>query len=157
MGKRGPKKQPLELKLLTGSYEAHRDGDLHKQPRPQPVGVVEPPAGLGEVGLQFWHDHFDMLKELGLLTDPDVYLFGKLCFAVESLDQIDADLREQGFTYTNTKGDQSRNPLTFQRRDVAAEVHKLTARFGMTPADRSGMQVDKPKKESKVRFKPLGT
>ena len=157
MVKNGRPRKPTALKLLDGTFRKDRETPIENQPTPSPVGKVQPPSVLGKVGLKFWHDHFELLKGLGLLTDPDVYLFGQLCLAVESLASIDEDIKKHGLTYINKDGEIKRNPITIQRRDIAAEVHKLTARFGMTPADRSGMQVDKPKRESKVKFKPLGT
>jgi phage terminase small subunit len=137
----GPPPKPTALKILQGNPGR----------RPLPVGEPTPPAGAqppdyvkaDPVLLVEWHRNATRLTRLGLLTEIDDEALAMMCVL---------NLRLRAVVLASSDpGNQAGAILgTSSIIDLSKELRMLWARFGMTPADRARVKVEKPKPESKL-------
>lgn len=130
MAGRPPK--PTALKLLHGNPGKRKLND--QEPKP-PVGA-QPPAYIKAdlVLLAEWNRHAPRLTKLGLLTEIDDDALAVLC------------VLEVKFRDLLAGGDASTTALAF----LSKELRALWSRFGMTPADRARVKVEKPQAPGKL-------
>jgi len=134
MGKRGPPPQPQHLRLLKGDARPSRA----KPPIEATIApeLPAPPAFIGGHALDEWHAVAGELHRLGLLSVLDVGplaawccaagRFRAACEALQALPESERLL---------VKGEPQ--PLARIVRNVAAEMHRLGAPFGLSgPASR---------------------
>lgn len=129
---------PTALKLLRGNPGKRKlNAD---EPKP-PVGA-QPPAWLkaNPVLLAEWSRHAGRLTKLGLLTEIDDDALATLCVLEVKFREIVADAP-------------SVTALAF----LSKELRALWSRFGMTPADRARVKVEKAKPETKLSRFTNGT
>jgi phage terminase small subunit len=133
----GPPPKPTALKVLTGNPGKRRLNDAEPKP---PVGA-QPPAYVkaDPTLLSEWHRHAARLTKLGLLTEIDDDALATLCVLQVRMKDALAVSRGEGAVLG-----------TGVILDLAKELRMLWARFGMTPADRSRVKVEKPKPETKL-------
>jgi phage terminase small subunit len=127
MAGRPPK--PTALKLLQGNPGKRKLND--QEPKPA-AGARMPEwfADRPELAAE-WNRHAPRLEKLGLLTEIDDSALTAICI-------LEVRLREIG----SIPGS---NPI-----DVTRELRALWGRFGMTPADRVRVKVEKAAPESKL-------
>lgn len=127
----GPPPKPTALKVLQGNA-GHRPLNDRE---PKPRAGAEPPDSIkaDPALLKEWNRHAPRLLKLGLLTEIDDDALAMLCcFQVAFAEWV--------------KGDVKTGALI----ELSKELRALWARFGMTPADRSRVKVDKPAPETKL-------
>lgn len=127
----GPPPKPTALKLLAGNPGHRKLNDKEPKPAigaPPPAWIKAEPALLAE-----WNRHAGRLTRLGLLTEVDDDALATLCVLSLKFRELVAD--EAGPT-----------PLSF----LSKELRALWSRFGMTPADRARVKVEKPPPETKL-------
>lgn len=128
----GPPPKPTALKVLEGNPGKRRLNDRE----PKPTVGCRPPDWLAGEALVEWEKHAPRLERLGLLTEIDGEALAALCvllvqFATEA---------------------QAEEPKTSKLMFLSKELRGLWSRFGMTPADRSRVKVEKKDKpESKLQ------
>ena len=129
----GPPPKPTALKLLAGNPGHRKLND--KEPKPA-IGAA-PPAWIkaDPVLLAKWKFHAPRLTRLGLLTEIDDTALGMVCVLEVRLEDL---LVIEGIATTDAI------------LDLSKELRQLWSRFGMTPADRSRVKVEKPPPESKL-------
>lgn len=129
MAGRPPK--PTALKLLQGNPGRRKLND--QEPKP-PLGA-EPPAWIKNDPelLVEWKRQSPRLEKLGLLTEIDGDALATLCAL------------EVRFRLMVREGAGASSLAT-----VAKEKRALWSRFGMTPADRVRVKVERPKPEGKL-------
>jgi hypothetical protein len=132
MGKRGTKNKPTALKKLTGN--PGRRPLPKNEPMPPPVDPSHSSEFKGE-SLEW----FNMLKDLGILTEADVpaFRFMRLhyLFALKAANRLQA-------------GSMTRTDLGNWRNDSAAFL-RYASQFGMTPSARASLSVIAPEKKEK--------
>lgn len=120
---------PTALKLLKGEKRPSRINQAEAKPRAgadAPASIMGDPAVLAE-----WNRQAPRLLKLGLLTEIDDDALAMMCvLQVAFADWV--------------KGDVKTGALI----ELSKELRALWSRFGMTPADRSRVKVDKPKPET---------
>jgi P27 family predicted phage terminase small subunit len=138
MGRRGPPKQPLELKLLNGTYRRDRDGDLAE--RVVVLGEPKKPEDLPPEASAFWEQWVPRLVELGIAKDVDAPALEQMCFWWARSKELRQVLQKI-----------SRAVLTkeyFRTQVLAAQADKsfnnIASRFGLTPADRTRLRNELP-------------
>lgn len=136
MGERGPAPKPTHLKVLQGD---RRDRINDAEPQPS-SGDVAPPFALTKQAQQVWDRLAPDLQAKGVLTPWDVDLFAELCEAVVRLRE-----KRRGSRQKAEKGGAS--PMR-EYQTALDMVVKLASRFGMTPSDRSKLEVDRGDEQS---------
>lgn len=146
MGKAGPKTLPTAVKIANGTHRIDRHGDPNLEPKPEQLSENPiAPSTLGPVGVEQWNILAPQLRSLGLLTQLDLPALELMCAAYDELAQCNEELSKTPTFYATDKGTLCQHPMVNQRKNLRAEIKRLMACFGMTPSDRAGVQITKPK------------
>lgn len=148
MGKRGPAPKPTNLRILEGN--PGRRAINYDEPKPKPI-APKPPTWLNKESKRIWKQLAEKLELLGLLTEVDLYDFQNLCLAAAQLRQAQTVLDEKGLIMETPSGYLQQRPEVSIVHKNMEMVAKLSAKFGLSPADRVGLGV-KPKDKEKDPF-----
>jgi phage terminase small subunit len=121
----GPKPIPNELKQRTGTYRADRHGTGGMVRILPTEGTPEPPATLGQVGLQAWHRIFEHSPWIHGVLD-----YTAVQITCENLDEL-AQLRSH--VADNPENWRDRASL----RALEKQIIAMFALLGLTPSDRA--------------------
>lgn len=147
-GHAGSIPKPTALKILHGESRPSRLNN--NEPKPG-MGAIVPPEDLSEEALEVWHVLADDLIRTGVLRSWDVEAYAEYCEAVVSKREAQRHLDEEGEVIDYPVFDRSgvevstrpvANPWWKVRVESAEMMRKGQARFGLTPADRSRLQVN---------------
>ena len=134
MGRRGPKPTPTSILKLRGSRWANRPNE----PIP-PDSEIRPPSWLTQSGRAVWDQMAPICLAMGTLTVADVNRFARYC---------------------NAHGAYQASPESYdvgQFSTLSAALAKYEAQFGLGPADRANLKVErKEEKPTKQRFFKCG-
>lgn len=135
MGKRGPKKTPKPILELRGSLRARgrTDNAIFNEKE------IVCPAWLNGEARNTWDRMIPQLELLGLISEIDVFAFARYCL--------------YGVLWLKELGNPGRTEATLER--YANQLNRLESSFGLTPAARASVKVEKPK-EKGVFEKMLG-
>jgi P27 family predicted phage terminase small subunit len=121
-----------KLKALQGHSRF-----IKNVPDVKPILKIWPaPADLGEAGRSLWLNQGPLLVKAKVLTDLDEPLFKLLCRSLDILDMTDKTLAAEGLTVMS-KAATKAHPAIKLRGEAVAHVLALSARFGLTPYDRT--------------------
>lgn len=141
MGQRGPAPKPTRLRILQGNPREHRLN--HAEPMPEAIITPPPPPQhLPQIAKEVWIEVAEELCRARLLTTLDLKLLEVYCETYSQYRRADAFVNEHGtqFTVTNSK-DQIQvvreNPAVAIRRSCMAQMRKISAHLGLSPAVRS--------------------
>jgi P27 family predicted phage terminase small subunit len=153
MGERpGPPPKPTALKLLHG--ETRPSVVNYNEPVPPDEEVV-PPEGMSDEALKVWYSMSAGLIRAGVLHPWDNLAYAEFCEAAVTAREAQRWLDEEGEVIDtpitdrngNISGHRSVvNPWWKVRREASTAIFAGAARFGLTPADRTRIQVEKPTK-----------
>ncbi len=121
---RGRKPKPTALKILAGAQPCRIN---YQEPR-LPVGGLDPPAWLDEIGKEHWRELAPVLQGSGLLTEGDRPALAELCNEYSTiLKDVDADKAKDRY-------------------------RRLLVEFGLTPSSRSRIRAtaDGPRDDLEV-------
>lgn len=146
MGKRGPAKEPTHLRVLKGTAKA---ADLEDEPTPAARPVEAPDEFVGDA-LEIWNTYAPDLIAKKVLTAWDVEAFSAWCDAAMRLrtarrhldeegEVVEADVFDRNGTPTGTR--RVKNPWMQVWKDANEVLARLGSRFGLTPSDRSQIEV----------------
>jgi P27 family predicted phage terminase small subunit len=149
MGRRGPKPQPTQFKILRGNPGC-RPLNIH-EPQPSPEGIVMP-EHLGEIATTQWNSLLPMLQATRVMTRADVEALARYCDTYEWWIDTRAKLKKEGDTYPilNDKGEVkyiAQRPEVSIAHKLATQLRQLEADFGLSPAARVSLKVDPDAKE----------
>lgn len=139
--KPGPPKKPAELKLLQGNPGERR---LPKREIEIPEPNATPPLLTGR-GREEWDRLAPLLKTLGLLKTIDREVLICYCQAVHDYDWAVRTLRKDGKIVRAGNGTKIPHPALAIQKRAASEILKFSVQFGMTPAARAGIDLEKGK------------
>lgn len=148
-GKGGGPAKPTALKLLHG--ETRPSQVNYNEPQPTEDEVV-PPEGMSDEALKVWYRISDDLIKTGVLQPWDSDAYAEYCEAVVTAREAQAALDEEGEVITTPIVDRNGkvsghrtavNPWWKVRREASNAIFAGAARFGLTPADRTRIQVDR--------------
>jgi P27 family predicted phage terminase small subunit len=139
----GRRPTPVRLKLLRGNPGQRRIGDVFEPPKPSEP--PKPPSFLAGHALEEWGRVAPNLTLLGLLTDLDVTTLAAYCVAYQHWRTAEELLKElaevhpkaHGLLVRGSKGQAKSNPLLQVSREAAADMVRIAAEFGFSPAARS--------------------
>ena len=138
MGKRGPQKTPTNTLEKRGSWRAKTRED---EPVFDDVKSYQPPKRLGDEGKKVWNKLFPVLQNKGVIKEPDLQALERYCFWWDRWNMV----------IDTCPGD------TIQLKKIEEALSKLEASFGLTPATRANIKVEKTeKKDEKERFFKVG-
>jgi len=149
MGRRGPKPQPTQFKLLRGNPGC-RPLNVH-EPQPPSDGISMPPH-LGEVAAARWQELLPMLQATRVMTRADVEALARYCDTWEWWLAVRAKLKAEGDTYPilNDGGEIkyiAQRPEVSIAHKLAGQLRQLESDFGLSPAARASLKVDPDAKE----------
>ena len=139
---KGRKPKPTTLKILQGNPGRR---PLNKQ-EPKPKGGVRCSAWLHEYGKREWRRLAPELLRLGLLTKADQTTFACYCQAVAEVQLALECINEMGRTYKAGEREKA-NPAVSHLKSFLQEARAFGALFGLSPSDRSRLDVRTPDDE----------
>lgn len=147
MGERGPKRRPTELLKGQGSWR----GKARDKVEPKPTkGIPRRPTWLRPEAAKYWPELAKVLSEMGVLTLADKTGLALLCEPLADYlmarDVVEAAAEKEGvmFISTTEKGNVIQHPAVGVMNKAWERVVKMLREFGLTPASRAGLQVEKP-------------
>jgi P27 family predicted phage terminase small subunit len=129
-------RKPDSLKKLAGTARPDRN-----RPEPQLERVTRPrcPRDLPEPARPYWRKLAAVLGPAGTLTRADLPALADLCLCLARVAECERDLSEHGLLLPGRAGGVVKNPAATLAGQYRTAALRLFARFGMTPADRSGV------------------
>jgi len=153
MAKRGPKPTPFKVLQARGSWRAQgrQSGENLDQKRPAcPKRLIkkrqtEDGETIRRVAKATWYRLAPGLHAAGLLVDKDREMFELLCGSFGLACLADAKIDSEGAVTPGSTGSLVKSPWVSIRDGAVAQVIKLAACFGLSPADIAGVRaLEKP-------------
>jgi P27 family predicted phage terminase small subunit len=149
MGRRGPRPEPTALKILKGN-PGKRSLNLN-EPEPPNVKDLKPPEWLDKRAKEEWYRLVPILSDMGLFTELDVFCLSRYCSTVSLWNQVAEMSQNSELIYEVKKENKMGETYTSHYRErpelsimlkLSSDLLKYEKEFGMTPAARSGLNVD---------------
>lgn len=158
MGRRGPTPLPSNIKRLKGTYRADRAAP--NEPEPE-VSIPTPPKwlrqtdwGLGAANV--WNYLAPRLAELDLITEVDKYRLAIYCDAVARVAHWRREIKKHGPVQVTETGYRAQNPEMGYLSQAIKDEAKYGSLFGLSPADRTRISVEKKDEPTSNRFAAFG-
>ena len=136
MGKRGPRPQPTNLKLLEGVVNQRRIN--FNEPKPKIMKrTPKPPGFLGTVAKAEWRRIAGELFRLGLLTNLDITALGAYCQCYSTWLEANENIKKHGVLVKAQSGFPVQSPYVSISNRAMVEMRRWLAEFGMTPSSRT--------------------
>ena len=149
MGARGPKPLPSNVRAFTGSRRPLRAADLSDGIHPE-VGIPSTPQHLAPEAAKEWRRVTPLLLELNLLTKVDRAALELYCRAYGRLQQVERAITAKqkqlvadgqdptdALMQPTPTGFIRESALSRQAAELAQQVDRYLASFGMSPSSRS--------------------
>ncbi len=148
MGKRGPKRTPENLKVLSGTFRASRD---HATAKPAPL-AGDPPGWLPVEAKEKWSALAPLLQRLGLLTAADSDEFARYCLFHARAVEAEGDIEARGLLVKSARGDGQliKNVSVQIARDYHQACGKIADKFGLNPLNRQNVAVQLDEEPSEM-------
>lgn len=137
---RGRKPNPERLRLLGSVSATER----------MAIGGTEPPEcpdWLDEEAKKEWARIVPPLAAKCLLTPVDAATLAAYCQAYSSYKAAELTVRQEGRTMENAKGEIKLHPLARYSLQLLAEIRRLGAEYGLSPASRTRINAPPPRNE----------
>jgi P27 family predicted phage terminase small subunit len=138
-----PPRRPNHLKILAGERE---DRINRNQPLPAESTIV-PPVKLSKGAQEVWDRLAPDLIDKGVLTSWDVDLFAVYCDAAAAYYECSAAMGSSYAVKGSVRDTTVKNPLWRVMRDCADTMRSIGGKFGLTPSDRAGIDVNMVEKK----------
>lgn len=143
----GRKPKPTRMKLLQGNPGRRPLPENEPQPKAA-ERTPNVPAWLDGDAKAIWREHARDLWEVGLLTQIDREALAVLCETTALYRTAVEMIRAQGVVWTSPEtGYTQQSAWATVRNQTLSKMQSLWAEFGMTPASRTRIEVEKPEKE----------
>lgn len=156
---RGKKPRPTKLQVeLYGDTSGRRKNQIEPE---APTGKPTCPAHLGDIARAEWESICDQLESVQLLSPVDGRVLEIYCTTYENwrvcCDDIQKHRAEHagtGITHLsdNTQSEMSR-PIATRMEKLQDQMFKYLVEFGLTPAARARMRINKPAEPNSRTFK----
>ena len=143
----GPAPKPTRLKLLQGN--PGRRPLPKSEPHPE-IGVPTRPQWLLPEAKREWSRIVPELRRLGLLAKIDRAMLSMWCQCWGMYVEAVKDIRDNGMSYSKEDGYEGQRPSVSIMNKMIEKMTALSARFGMTPSDRSRISVATPEAKNEV-------
>lgn len=152
MKRTGPPGTPSHLRILRGNPGRRPINDQEAHPEAK---IPPCPSHLDDEAKKEWRSISKQLLELGLLTKIDKAALAGYCVAwsswIEALEQLKA-----GKVFKTPSGYPVLSPWWAIATQADKQMHRYLTEFGLTPASRSRIHVQPPKKEESKLAKFIG-
>jgi P27 family predicted phage terminase small subunit len=135
-GMAGRPPKPIEQHLKEGTYRKDRhSGALVVTTPGTGIAHLGPPAHLTTLQREIWIELARMLDTI--VRESDAPMVELAAVAYSSYRVLEDDVRSSGYTFVDDKGNVKANP-SVQMRDRSMKMFMdLSARLGLSPADRA--------------------
>ena len=142
-------KKDKSKKILTGTFRACREKAGAGKPITKTETIPDPPEVVTGDGLALaeWERVAPLLYQAGLLSDLDVTGLAMYCKSYARHVGAEIALKEEPLIVTSATGGLVKNPLISISSMAISDMLKLGRQFGMTPASRSNVTINKTRKE----------
>ncbi len=113
------------------------------EPKPQ-AGTAARPRWLSKGARVHWDDLVEQLAALGVLTQADGVALALLADAIADYVAASKDVQERGLLVDGRENTRVKNPSVQFKNEAHERIIKLGAQFGLTPAARCRLSVNKP-------------
>jgi P27 family predicted phage terminase small subunit len=139
----GRNRKPRILKEMQGSLNVTRDN--HPVPQvPEMLSMSMPTdLRLTEYGSKVWDQLAPNLVKAGILKETDIQAFAVYCNEYARYLKMAEYIFEHGETYMTATGNPSKRPEVSIMNEALKVVNSYQTRFGLTPADRDRIKVEK--------------
>ncbi len=144
MGKRGPKPTPTAVLEQRGAWRAasrkaagEPQVTLCDQPAPEWMSIEARP---------YWEEIAPILVDMGVLAAGDRMALALMCDQLAGYVTARRKVKREGSVCTSATGAPYQHPAVGVANKCWANVVKLAAEFGLTPASRTGVRVEKPER-----------
>ena len=133
----GPPPKPTAMLKLSGSWRARG-----RKNEPTPVSRTPPsPPWLDDEGKKAWKQIVPILERMRVITEADGFALAVLCEAWSRYRRATDMLNQYGDVYPVKNPDGSlkmlrRSPYSAMQMELALNVRRMLAEFGLTPAAR---------------------
>ena len=155
MAKPGPKPTPTKTLKLRGSWRA---GERKDEPQPA-EGIPDKPEWLSDHASIIWDQMCEQIDSMGLLTKVDGNPLARYCTLWVRWREAEDHIAEKGMVCTlyNLDGQiigAKAWPHVRIASDLSNQLYRLEQQFGIGPANRVGLSVEKKLAEitGKKRF-----
>lgn len=140
MGKRGPAKTPVALRLVTGE---HRPSHLNlDEPIAPDEGLVCPDDANDRVR-EVWTEAVEWLTKMKIARTPDRYTLRAYCEAVDHYERATAISSQSPPVIRNDRGYFVANPAWRAQDRAALTLLRFSQEFGFSPSARSSIEATK--------------
>lgn len=137
----GPAPLPTEIKKATGNRGKRPLND--QEPSPENLDDKSPPEWLDDIAKEEWARVLPVLEKNKVLTEMDVSALEGYCRAYSILREASEDIKEIGLLVTGDNGISYQNPNLKIVTEYSKIVKGFLQEFGMTPASRTRVKVEK--------------
>jgi len=141
----GPAPEPTVLRLAKGNRGKRPINDQEPQPK---LCIPRKPVVLQGNAATEWYKITKSLSSLGLLTEIDTTAIAAYCQVYARWCEAEKELRKNGMIIKAPSGYPMLSPYLSIINACLNQMKGFLAEFGMTPASRSRVKVDKPKENS---------
>jgi P27 family predicted phage terminase small subunit len=127
-----------ELKKRQGTFRPDRTKPARQQGDP-----LRMPSGLAHDVQAAWRRFAPLVAEHGV-TPADATALLDLCTCVVRLAQAEAAIAEHGVLVEGYRGSLVKNPAVTIAMQYRAALHRWCDAFGLTPASRAKLALEKP-------------
>lgn len=159
MGARGPAPKATNMRILEGNPSRRPINSDEPQPEPGAVCPFWATTGAREV----WEEVAPILINCGILTQADQVMFAAWCDAVANYKAVSLEIEAVNYKHVcNSNLAHARDlavepaycqkeikSLIASQRNYAELMIRFGTKFGLSPGDRTGLKVSKPKERSK--------
>jgi P27 family predicted phage terminase small subunit len=150
---KGRKPKPTALRVLQGKA-GHRP--LNDSEPELETRIPACPVDLSDEAKLEWNRLAPYLFNVGVITEADRSAFAAYCQTFGRWIQAERILSTEGEIIMSTKGNRVQNPHLWVANRALGQMHKFCTEFGLTPASRSRLKIDKPSEDEMDAFLARG-
>ena len=140
----GKNKKPLVLKKLQGSINTTREKDFNPPAATDLVNIGMPDhLELTESGRMIWDSLAADLTKIGILKLSDIQAFAIYCNEYARYLKMARFIQQHGEIYMDANNNPKKRPEINVMYESLRIVNTYQSRFGLTPADRDRITVEK--------------
>lgn len=139
--------EPTHLKILKGNPRKHRLPDNEAQPE---LGLPPCPPHLSEAAKKEWRRMGKLLAGVGLMSKVDGTALAGYCHYYALWVEAREQMEKRGPVVLGSKGQPMVNPFFRIANECFDRMAAMMREFGVTPAARTRVHAQQPKRVNKL-------